>query len=235
MSETIRTVIQGAFAQLQAQVLTVLPNVLAALLILLGGVLIGLVIGRVANWLLSARHLDRTAARLGLATSLEAIGIPSIVRALGLLVQWSVILLASIAAVSVLDARLAGELTRRFVLYLPDLVVGAVILGAGTLAAKYLSRAALIAAVNSEIRAARLLSALTRVAVMMVAVAVAFEHLGIGRSTMLVAFGVVFGGMALAVSIAVGLGTQDLVRRWLAERFDAREEKDQEPMLHHHW
>ncbi len=222
-----------ALARVAAETIAILPNLLASVLILLFGILVGFVIGRLINWLLTARHLDRTAARLGLATSLEPIGIRSVVRAISVAVQWGTILLASITALRVLDARLAEELTRRFVLYLPDLAVAVVILAGGSLVAKYLSRAVLIAAVNSEIRPARLLSGLTRAVVMMTAVAIAFEHLGVGRTTMLVAFGVVVGAMGLAAAVAIGLGAQDLVRQWLSEQVTRRASKGREARFQH--
>ncbi len=233
MRQTMESAMGDAFGQVAAQTIGLLPYLLAALLTLLLGVLIGFVIGRLARWLLTARHLDRTAARLGLATSLEAIGITSIVRAVSLIVQWSVILLAAITALRVLDARLAEDLTRRFVLYLPDLVVALVILAVGSFTAKYLARAVLIAAVNSEIRPARLLGGLTRVALMMTTVAIVFEQLGIGRVTMLVAFGVLLGAVGLAAAVAMGLGSQDLVRRWLSEQFDERVPGEQEARFQH--
>ena len=53
---------------------------------------------------------------------------------------------------------------------------------------------------------------------MLVAVAVAFEHLGIGRGTVLTAFAILFGGVTLAAALAVGLGSQDVVRRWWASK-----------------
>jgi hypothetical protein len=83
------------------------------------------------------------------------------------------------------------------------------------------------------VRAARLLAGATRSAVMLVAIAVAFEHLGIGRATVVTAFAILFGGVTLAAALAVGLGSQDIVRRWLDGQFAARPpSKPDDPIQH---
>jgi hypothetical protein len=51
--------------------------------------------------------------------------------------------------------------------------------------------------------------------VMIVAAAMALDHVGIGRSVLLLAFGILFGGAVLAVALAVGLGARDCVSRGL--------------------
>ncbi len=233
MQYTIQTVMTQAWQQFRDQTFTVLPHVLASLFIFVSGLLLGAVVTRLADWALRSSNIDRGSARLGLASSLEAIGIRSTARLLVTAVQASILLLTSILALYSLDARLASDLAERFFLYLPHLVVALIILAGGVVLARFLSRSVLIAAVNSDIRAARLLSGFTRVAVLIVAGAMAFEHLGISRETVLTAFAIVFGGVTLAVSIAGGLAMQDVARRWVAAQLappDAGDAKEIE-----HW
>jgi len=215
---TIQTVLGQAWQQFSDQTFTILPHVLASLLVFAIGIVLGLIVTRLANWALRTSNLDRGAARLGLTSSLRVLGVSSIVRLVATGLQAAILLLASILALYSLDARLASDLAERVFLYLPHLAVALVILGGGTVVARFLSRSVLIAAVNSEIRAARLLAGFTRVGVMIVACAMAFEHLGISRETVLTAFAIVFGGVTLAVSIAAGLAMQDVVRRWVSEQ-----------------
>lgn len=68
---------------------------------------------------------------------------------------------------------------------------------------------------------------------MLVTVAVAFEHLGIGRATVLTAFAILFGGVTFAAALAVGLGCQDRVRRWVEAQFvETRPSKEDDPIRH---
>ncbi len=202
MWQTLQTILERAWQLLQDQAVQLLPGILAGLVIVFLGVLLGWIAGRVADRLLRAVQLDRRAERLGLAASLESIGILSTVSLLARALQWLVILLALVLALYALNASLAEDLALRFFLYLPHLLVAALILCLGTLLSRFLARSVLIAAVNAEMRSARLLSGLTRVVVALVAVAVALEHLGIGRATVLAAFCIVFGAAMLTVAIA---------------------------------
>ena len=90
----------------------------------------------------------------------------------------------------------------------------------------------LIAAVNSELPSARLLSCLTKGGVMLMAAAIALEQVGIGRMTVLIAFTILFGGVTLAAAIAVGLGAQDTVRQWMASRAAPRAAGEPETIRH---
>ncbi len=233
MFETIKAILERSWQLLTAEAIEILPNTLAGLVILALGVLFGLLFRRIAQRLLGATQLDRRAQRLGLAGTLESIGILSAVQFLAHALEWLMILLAFMLAFYSFSPRLASDVAMRFLLYVPHLAVALVILGAGTLLSRFLARSVLIAAVNAELRSARLLSGLTRAGVLLTAVAMAFEHLGIGKTTVLVAFAILLGGAMLTVAIALGLGSQDLVRRWLAERFGPRPAQDREEVLHH--
>jgi hypothetical protein len=49
--------------------------------------------------------------------------------------------------------------------------------------------------------------------VLIVAVSMAIEQLKVGRQILVLAFGILFGGIVLAASLAIGLGARDAVGR----------------------
>jgi hypothetical protein len=210
-----------------------LPNALASVMIFVVGGLVGVVAGRLTGWLLGRAKIDRGAARLGVLGPLSRVGVSSLATLVGRVVQWVIIGAALIPALYSLDARVASDLVGRSLLYVPHIVVAAVLLWLGVVLSRFLARGVLIAAVNARLRVARLLAGATRSAVMLVAIAVAFEHLGIGRATVLTAFAILFGGVTLAAALAVGLGSQDLVRRWLDERINARAQATEDDPISH--
>jgi hypothetical protein len=234
MWQTLKAVLDASWRQLGAELSAVLPNLLASAVIFGAGILVGIVAGRVTGWLLARAKVDQGAARLGIMGPLASAGVSSLATLAGRVVQWGVIALALVPALYSLDARVASNLVSRSLLYLPNLVVAIVLLWVGFALSRFLARGVLIACVNARMRAARLLAGATRTGVMLVAVAVAFEHLGIGRATVLTAFAILFGGVTFAASLAVGLGCQDLVRRWLDAQLAPRPpEKEEDPI--HHW
>lgn len=228
-------VVEQVWQQFQAQTMQLLPMVMGCGLVLLVGLLLAAVVGRLAAWALRAAEIDRRASRLGLSTTLETIGVGSSASALVLLLQAAIMLSASILALYSVDRRLASDLAERFLLYVPRLVVGGVILGAGVVLARLAARSVLITAVNADIPSARLLSSLTKGAVLLTAAAIALEQLGIGRITVLIAFTILFGGVTLAGAIAFGLGAQDLVREWVAGRATPPERRPAEAETIRHW
>ena len=58
----------------------------------------------------------------------------------------------------------------------------------------------------------------------------AFEELGIGSHTVIVAFALTFGALMLGFALAFGLGGRDLARKYLERRFG----RDQPPSEVHH-
>ncbi len=103
------------------------------------------------------------------------------------------------------------------------------ILIAGTLIARFLARSVLIGAVNAQLQYARFLSLGVKWLVLVLTAAMVLEHLEIGGGVVLMAFGILFGGIVLTLSLAVGLGSRDLVSRSLESHVDRTNENSPEP------
>jgi len=232
MGQTIHDVVGQAWAEFQQQVVTVVPHLMASAVVMLLGILLGMLVGRLARWALRSTKLDQHAARLGLDTPLQAVGIRSAVQAAAAFLQVAIILFASTLALYSLDARLASDLTERFLLYLPHLIIACAMLVGGLVLAKFLGRSALIASVNAGLPSARLLAGVTRIAVVLVSAAIALEQLGIGRVTMLIAFSILFGGATLTIAVAVGVSLQDVVRGWVLRQFEPPPPAPEETLRH---
>ena len=106
-----------------------------------------------------------------------------------------------------------------FFLFLPRLFVSLLIVFLGMLAASFFARAALLAAVNSDLPSPQLLSDAVKVVIIVLASSMAFEELGLAQRTVLIAFSIVFGALMLGLAIAFGMGGRDLARQFLERRF----------------
>ena len=115
----------------------------------------------------------------------------------------------------------------RLFAYLPNVVAALLILIVGTVLARFLARGVLISAVNMQIQSARLLSLGVKWLVMVLTGAMALEHLGIGGDIVRLSFGILFGGIVLALALAVGLGSKDMVSRSWERQIDRAEEEAQ--------
>ncbi len=218
MWQVVRQVLEQAWQQFAAQSLATLPNVLAGLLFLVIGAALAMAAGRVARFLLRRSAVERKASRLGVTSWLERAGVLSATAVLVRLVQIVFALMTAALVLYALDAALASDLTRRFFLYLPDLAVGIGIFVVGLLASRVAGRSVLIGAVNHGFGAARLLATITKSAIVILASAVALDQLGIGHAIVPSALLILLGGVTLASALAVGLGSRDVVGRWIDDR-----------------
>lgn len=212
-----------------------LPQLALSLGIVAVGLVVAWLLQKAVHGLLRALSFDRLAARLGLATAVERVGgfrSPSFLAAQ--LVQWVVVLVAFLLGLVALDTTVTRNLVSRFLGYLPNLLVAAFILLLGAIISRFLARGVLLACVNVGMRGASVIAGLVRFLVMALVVVAALELLGIGRLTVLVAFGVVFGGVVLALAIAFGLGGRDMARDLLEGQLRERRKEGREKEGVHH-
>jgi uncharacterized membrane protein len=144
---------------------------------------------------------------------------------------WGFVLLGLIIGVSAFDTSFATATTLPISLlpYLTHAVGAILLLIAGTLIARFLARSVLIGAVNAQLQYARFLSLGVKWLVLVLTAAMVLEHLEIGGGVVLLAFGILFGGIVLTLALAVGLGSRDLVSRSLESHVDRTTEHTPEP------
>jgi Conserved TM helix len=211
------------------KILALLPNVLAMLIIASLGWMLAWAAGVLIERLLRIIGLDRISDRLGATTALLRGGVkadPS--HLIGRAAYWFLFAFSVIAALAALNVEPINRFAQSFLAYIPHLLTAAVILVAGYLLSNFVGQAVLITAVNAGLPPARMVAALSRWGVQLVAVAMALEQLGIAQHIVVVGFGITFGGIILAAAIAFGLGGKDLAKAFLERRLSQRE-ADQAP------
>ena len=145
---------------------------------------------------------------------------------------WGCVILGFIIGISAFDASYAGnsQIAPILIPYVTHSAGAILILIAGSVIARFLSRSVLIGAVNLQMQYARFLSLGVKWLVLVLAAAMALDHLQIGGSIVALAFGILFGGIVLTLALAIGLGSRDLVSRSLEKSSDhAREPQPDAP------
>src|SRR5260370_14401975 len=102
----------------------------------------------------------------------------------------------------------------------------------GLMAAAFLRRSVLIAAVNAALPSDRLLAGLAHAFLVVLFAAMALEHLGVGRQVILISFTILLGGVVLALALAFGLAGRELAGQAL-ERLARRREEEARDQLKH--
>jgi len=218
MWEQVDRILRQATSQIVDQVADFLPGVVVSLALLLTAVLVAVVVRVLLVRVLRGLEFDRRAEQWGLAgfANWSASSSPSL--ALARATSWVIFFLGVLVSLTALNATIPSRLAMSVFEYVPHLLAALMILIAGGIIARLLARSALIGAVNMRIQSARLISLGVKWLVLLVAIAMALDHLGIGRSILPLAFGIVFGGVVLAAALAVGLGARDVVSRTLEQQ-----------------
>jgi len=207
-----------------------LPRLLAMLVIAVLGWAMAYLLKVIVRAALRLVKFEKLSESAGANQLLTKAALPSSTELMARLVFWVVWLGFFLLGVEVLGVVGLQEYVYRFFLFLPRLLVGVFIVFFGLLAATFFYRAALLAAVNANLPSARVLAVSLRTVIVILAVSMAFEELGLAERTIIVAFAIAFGGLMLGLAIAFGLGGQELARQFLERRFlpDKQEQKQDE-------
>ena len=214
MGEQFNRALSQAGTRIVDNIASFLPGALVFLGMLLVAFVVALAIRSALRRGLKRLEFDRRLDRFGLSMAeWTPSGSASVLVAS--IAYWTVLSLGVLLGLTALDATLPTQFAVSVLQYVPHLVAAIMILAVGAIVARFLARAMLISAVNMGVQHARLLSVGIKWLVLLVAAAMALDHIGIGRTALLLAFGITFGGVVLAVALAVGLGARDLVSRTL--------------------
>jgi hypothetical protein len=214
--------VEQALNQSTARVLSSTARLLPGLVALI----VALLFSAIVAWLLSAllrRALEGIAfdtrlGRWGFDTVADWSPSKSPTLFLVRVVWWCVILIGFLVGITAFDAALTSALALQMFGYIPNVLAAVLLLVVGTLVARFLARGVLIGAVNLNLEYAGLLSVGVKWLVIVVSIAMALKHLGIGGGIVDLAFGILFGGVALTLALAIGLGSKDMVGRSLERR-----------------
>jgi hypothetical protein len=219
--------VHSALSQSAHRVLSTLASFLPGLLALLLAVILFTAIGAglaaLLRRILTAAKFDERLARNQSASVSDWSPQHSPTVLLTRVVFWACIVLGFAIGITAVDASYSNtsQLSALLLPYLTHSVGAILILLGGNLIARFLSRSVLIGAVNARMHYARFLSLGVKWLVLALTIAMVLEHLQIGGDIVVLAFGILFGGIVLTLSLAIGLGSRDIVSRSLERTADS--------------
>lgn len=210
----IRAVSEPVTATL-ATLLAAVPLLFVAGIVTGVGYFLARIVSRILGSFLEGVGFDLLPEKLGLdfLRSESPKAKPSAVVAS--VVMLVIILLTVQQALATLELTQLSELIGRFIGYLPQVAVAVVVM----FAALWLSSwaAQLATTTFGEHRRGRLLTAVTRYAILFFGLGVVLDELGVGEELVTVAVSAVLGGAALALGLAFGLGGRERAQRLIEE------------------
>ena len=204
------------------QLASFLPGLVALLLAVLFLAAIGAGLAALLRRVLVSVKFDERFARNSIAAITDWAPSHSPTVLIARTAFWGCVILGCIIGISAFDASYSSNSQMSVVLlpYLTHSVGAIILLTLGNLVARFLSRSVLIGAVNAKLTYARFLSLGVKWLVLVLTTAMVLDHLEIGGTVVDLAFGILFGGIVLTLSLAVGIGSRDIVTRSLEKNVD---------------
>jgi len=227
MWEQIHGLVLQASDRIVTGIANFLPGVLALIVIIAITVMLTVIVRMALRRFLRSVDFDGMVARWGFPEIAEwsPKHSPSLMAIR--LVNWGIILIGILMGVNALDATLTSMLVVRLFEYIPHVVAAIIVLAVGTFAARFLARSVLISAVNMRIQSAKLISLGVKWMVMVLTAAMALEQLQIGGQIVTLSFAILFGGIVLALALALGLGSKEMVSRTWEKQDQSDDTKDE--------
>lgn len=189
-----------------------LPNLLAGLVILLIGIILGSIVRNIVIGVLNA---------LGLEARIKSYGIPegrkgfSWVNIFGEIARWFVIILFLIPTADVWNLPQIITMLNAFLLYLPNVIVAVIMSLVGFALARITHDLILASARGISPDAAHAIASVARWAITVFITLAVLTQLGVAADLIRILFTGLVAMVAIAGGIAFGLGGQDTARRIL--------------------
>jgi small-conductance mechanosensitive channel len=200
-----------------------LPGILAAMVLLLIGMVVARLIRSGVQRGLKYASLDQftdkvkvneLVARLGMGRS------PSFI--IGFVAYWFIILVFTVSAANAVKLSVVAQMLQRFLMFMPQLLAAVLVLCAGLLIGRFLGEIVQNAANANKLQGAVALSKVVKFVVMVFSAVMAMEQIGIDTTIMTSSVQIILATMGLALAIAFGLGGRDvaadIIRSFTAKR-----------------
>ena len=223
------TVIE-TFREAFLDIVTLLPNVVAMIAILVIGFIVAKLLAHVVTMLCQTIGLQTAAERSGLAASMQQVGIvrsvPSIV---GVVFFWLLFSVAIMAAFKVLGLAAVSEAMMGVVNFIPKILLAMVVVVIGLLAASFLRGVVATSADRVGISYAEHLANACYYVLALITFLAAASHLGLQTELIERLLLIGFGALAAGTALAFGLGGRDVMGGilsgyYLRQRFSAGDE-----------
>lgn len=212
----------SGFPQVARQLLAFLPVIASAALLALAGWLLGRLARFVASRSVGAL-LTRLGARPSLRKALVSSGVASHVPAvIGGFIYWLVFLFFVAAALETLGLPVVTGALNRVAYYLPNVLAALVVLFAGIILGSLVRGLLTRTAVSAGVEFGTAVGTLAQGTVVLVAVVVALEQVGIEAQVLIVIVAIVLGTTLAGAGLAFGLGARTAVSSIIASYYVAQ-------------
>jgi hypothetical protein len=214
-----------------AQLWEFVPALLGAAVVLFAGYLLAKLVQKGAARLLRRIHLNDVLRKGGVIQAVDRTGTHfNPTRVVANLLFWLVMFTVMLIAANALGLDSLAQVFSELVSYIPSVIAAIVIVILGIVLGDFVE--GLIMASTSALPGGPTLARAGKAGVILLAVFMSLQELGVATEIVTTAFAIIFGAVALALSLSFGLGNRELAgevtRAWYEQYKAEREAIDRE-------
>ncbi len=212
---TTGSIILNPLLTLWNSFISLLPGLLAAILVLILGYCVAYLIGHGLKLLLDKIGLNKAIERSLFA---KAIGHTNVDAVIGEVTKWYIFIVFLGVAADLLQLGMLSGLLNTFVLWLPNVIAAILILFVGIALAHYVD---IKIREYTNMRGMKTGGSIVKIVILFLAIMIALQQIGIEigilQNTFLILVGALGLGIALALGIGLGLGLRDNSKKMLED------------------
>ena len=223
--KSVGQAILDALVILWDKLIDYLPNLIAAVVILIIGILIAKAIGKLVQKVVEAIKVDPLIRKINIIQKIEEAGTRVVLSdILGWLVRWFLYLVLLVAISEILDLGQFTVFLKEIALYLPNVIIAVLILVVGLVLGDFVDKLIVSVLKGTRAKLAPLVGAIAKWSIFIFALLAALIQLGVAVTLIHTLFTAIVVTIALSAGLAFGLGGRDAAREVIEKvRQDIRE------------
>ncbi len=218
------------FIDLYENFTEVFLNIIVMIIVMAMGFIISWFIKKVLVKLLMLFRFDKWAQEVGITNFLEKGGVkilPSVI--IGKIAYWIFIVAFFSFGLNFIGISQFSEYTSKISSALPNIAVSLVIIIFGLIFSNFINRVIYMTCENANVRYGDLIAKGVRIFLIIITFGIVFEYMGLGNTIITISFLIIFGGIIMTLSLALGIGLSHVVGDLIKEKVKERSEKKKGP------
>ena len=213
--ETWRQAVTASLQGLLLKVTDFLPNFIAAIVVLILGIVIAASLGKLIKKLIELTHIDKLLDKLGVNNAFKAFGKVSVGGIIGWLVKWFLIVVVLMAVSDILQMSQINDFLKQVAGFLPNVVIAVVVMMIGFVGGNFVYEIVFRSVKATKMHSPRFLANIAKWSIIIFALMASLIQLSIAAALVQTLFTGFIAMMAIAGGIAFGLGGKEQAGEWL--------------------
>lgn len=195
-------------------------SIIVMIVVMFAGLVISWFAKKLVENLLILFRFDKWAAEAGITTFLGRGGVkspPS--KIIARMVFWLLLIAFFSFGLNFMGVTQFAEYASRISSTLPHILVSLIIVVVGVIFSTFLSRVINVTCENAKIGYGAVIAKAVRIALFIITFGIVFEYMGLGSTILSISFLIVFGGIVLTLSLALGIALSHIIADVIKSKF----------------